>query len=197
MSDNPFLKRILLACSNGRARLFRNNVGRGWVGKSEVISAPRTVRVEAGDVVVRNARPLHAGLMEGSGDLIGWVSRTIEPQHVGETWAVFASLEAKEGTGRLEPPQRAWMGAVRAAGGVAGEVRTVDAAADLLAASVGAQAAPLREAKVVGALPDWLKVIGMTAFDGMPLIATTAGVYRIDAEAGELVLIPMRPEPMA
>lgn len=126
MSDRPFLTRILLACARGPVRLFRNNNGVGWIGKVERPSRPTQVTVFPGDVVIRNARPLHAGLGDGSGDLVGWVTREIRPEHVGQRWAVFASLEAKEGTGRLSPEQRAWMAAVQAAGGIAAEVRSVD-----------------------------------------------------------------------
>lgn len=130
MSDSPFLARIRLACSRGAARLFRNNVGVGWIGKLERPSRPVQVTVFPGDVVLRKARPLHAGLAEGSGDLVGWVSREIRPEHVGQTWAVFASLEAKEGAGRLSPAQRSWRDAVQAAGGIAAEVRSVEDAVE-------------------------------------------------------------------
>jgi hypothetical protein len=126
VSDRPFLTRILLACSRGPVRLFRNNVGQGWVGKSERVTRPAQVMVYPGDVVIRKARPLHAGLFEGSGDLIGWETREIRAEHVGQRWAVFVSLEAKEGTGRLSPAQRTWREQVAAAGGVAAEVRSVD-----------------------------------------------------------------------
>lgn len=126
MSDHAFLTRILLACSRAHVRLFRNNVGQGWVGKVERYPRATQVTIRPGDVVIRNARPLHAGLAEGSGDLIGWESREIKPEHVGQTWAVFASLEAKEGAGRMRPEQKAWRDTVRAAGGVAEEVRSVE-----------------------------------------------------------------------
>lgn len=132
VSDTPFLKRLLLACSRGPVRLFRNNVGTGWVGKVERPSRAVQVLVSPGDVVIRRARPLHAGLFEGSGDLIGWESREIKPEHVGQTWAVFVSLEAKEGTGRLSPAQRQWRDQVQAAGGVAEEVRSVEDAQGVL-----------------------------------------------------------------
>jgi len=126
VSDGPFLKRILLACSRGRVRLFRNNVAVAWVGKSRRFSRAETVVVQPGDVLIRNARPLHAGLTEGSGDLIGWETREIRPEHVGQRWAVFVSLEAKEGAGRLTPAQRNWRDQVAGAGGVAAEVRSVE-----------------------------------------------------------------------
>jgi hypothetical protein len=120
MSDTPFLKRILLACSRGSARLFRNNNGVGWVGKSVRIDKPGPVHLNAGDVVIRAARPLHAGLIGGSGDLIGWRSFVIQP-------------EDKEGTGRMSPEQRNFRDQVLAAGGIAGEVRSVEDAERLLA----------------------------------------------------------------
>lgn len=132
MSDQAFLARILLACSRGATRLFRNNVGVGWIGKVEKPSRPIQVMIYPGDVVIRKARPLHAGLCEGSGDLIGWESREIKPEHVGQTWAVFASLEAKEGAGRLSPSQRNFRDQVLAAGGIAGEVRSVEEARALV-----------------------------------------------------------------
>lgn len=131
-TDTPFLNRILVACARGPVRLFRNSVGLGWVGSSKRYTMREQVTVNPGDVVIRRARPLHAGLATGSGDLIGLVSIEVTPAMVGRRIAVFASLEAKEGTGRLEPEQRAWLDMVRSMGGVAGEVRTIEDAARLL-----------------------------------------------------------------
>ena len=133
MSDRPFLNRILLACSRGPARLFRNNNGQGWVGKSwRCPKDGTTVTLSAGDVVVRNARPLHAGLCEGSGDLIGWRTVEITPEMAGTRIAQFVSLEAKEGSGRLSPEQRNWRDQVLAAGGLALEVRSAEDAEQAL-----------------------------------------------------------------
>jgi hypothetical protein len=119
VSDHPFLTRILLACSRGRTRLFRHNVGLGWVGKSWRCPSVQTVELQPGDVVIRKARPLHAGLCEGGSDLIGWT--TIE--HAGRRFAVFTAIEGKEGTGRLSPEQRTFLEQLRAAGGIAVEGR--------------------------------------------------------------------------
>lgn len=135
MSDTPFLKRILLACSRGSTRLFRNNVGVGWTGKVERAARPTQVTIYPGDVLIRNARPLHAGLCEGSGDLIGWESRVVTPEMVGTRVAVFASLEAKEGRGVMRGNQKNWRDQVLAAGGIAGEVRSVDDALALVKSS--------------------------------------------------------------
>lgn len=131
-TDTDFLNRILLACGRGATRLFRNSVGLGWVGKSTRFTAARTIVVSKGDVLVRAARPLHAGLFKGSGDLIGWRVVKISPEMVGQEVAIFVSLEAKEGSGRSTPEQKQWAENVRAAGGLAAEVRSVDDAVEAL-----------------------------------------------------------------
>ena len=126
VSDSPFLKHILLACSRGPTRLFRCNRGTGWTGKVERVARPTTVTMGPSDVLIRGARPLHAGLNDGNGDLIGWHSIVVTPDMVGRRVAVFASLEGKEGNGRMSAEQRVWRDQVRAAGGIAEEVRSVE-----------------------------------------------------------------------
>lgn len=133
--DTSFLNLLLLKLSRGPVRLFRNSVGVGWVGKSTRFSRAETVIVQPGDVLIRNARALHAGLIEGSGDLIGWVTREVTPDMVGTRVAVFASAEAKEGAGRMSEAQRNWRDQVIAAGGIAGEVRSVEDGRALLGLS--------------------------------------------------------------
>jgi hypothetical protein len=72
------------------------------------------------------------GLCKGSADLIGWKQVTITPDMVGQKVAVFASIEVKTPTGRLTPEQQIWLGAVQAAGGVAGIARSVEDAQRIL-----------------------------------------------------------------
>lgn len=117
MSEMGTLREILLACSRGATRLFRQNTGQGWVGQSRRFSRAETVVVQPGDVLIRNARPLHAGLCEGSSDLIGWTQR--------DGAAVFTAIEVKAERGRVTPEQAQFIDVVNAAGGVAGVVRTV------------------------------------------------------------------------
>jgi hypothetical protein len=64
-------------------------------------------------------------------DLIGWTTRTITPDMVGQQVAVFTSIEVKSASGRLRPEQRQWLEAVQAAGGIAGVARSVEDAARL------------------------------------------------------------------
>ena len=110
-SEQHIQQHIRLACSTGPVRLFRNNTG-----------------------VLRdaNGRPVSFGLCKGSGDLIGWTTRTITADMVGQQVAVFTSIEVKALTGRLRPEQKLWLEAVAGAGGIAGVARSVADAEALL-----------------------------------------------------------------
>lgn len=99
--ETQLQQRIRLSCSRGRARLFRNNVG-----------------------ALRDAttgRLIRFGLQPGSGDLIGWRSVVIGPEHLGRQLAQFVSVEVKAPgqARRARPDQRAWQQQVTAAGGLA------------------------------------------------------------------------------
>jgi hypothetical protein len=111
MTEQQIQQQIRLACSSGDTRLFRNNTG--------------TLRD-------RHGRPVTFGLAKGSADLIGWTTRVITPDMVGQTVAVFTSIEVKSQSGRLRPEQRQWLEAVQAAGGIAGMARSVEDARALL-----------------------------------------------------------------
>jgi len=109
-SEQHIQQHIRIACSTGQTRLFRNNTG--------------TLRDQHG-------RPVQFGLAKGSADLIGWTTRTITPDMVGQQVAVFTSIEVKTATGRLRPEQQQWLDAVQSAGGIAGVARSVEDAARL------------------------------------------------------------------
>ena len=104
-SEQRIQQEIRLAISKGDCRVFRNNTG--------------TLRDQHG-------RPVSFGLAKGSSDLIGWTTRTITADMVGQQVAVFTSIEVKSATGRLRPEQQQWLDAVQAAGGIAGVARSVD-----------------------------------------------------------------------
>ena len=116
MSEQTIQQHIRLQCSRGPVRLHRNNTG--------------TLRDQHG-------RPVQFGLAKGSADLIGWTTRTITPDMVGQQVAVFTSIEVKSATGRLRPDQRQWMEAVQAAGGIAGVARSVEDAMGLTGVDQG------------------------------------------------------------
>lgn len=119
------MNRVMLAIGGlPSVRVFRNNVALAWVGEAK--------RIGEGRVLITNARPLHAGLIKGSSDLIGWTSREITAADVGKRVAVFTAIEAKDGSGRLDKDQRRFIDAVRAAGGIAGEARSEEEARALV-----------------------------------------------------------------
>lgn len=132
MSEHAIQNEIRLAIS-GKATIFRNNVGTGYVGDVYRPNSIQTVTVSPADVVIRNARILHAGLCEGSSDLIGWRSLTITPEMVGQTVAVFAALEVKSKTGRATAGQKNFCQRVIEAGGFAGIVKSPEEAKKTLA----------------------------------------------------------------
>jgi hypothetical protein len=117
MSEADFMRRCLKRATDMGARLFRNNVGRAWVG-SEAIRMPN-----GEDILLRKARPFKAG-MAGMSDLIGWVPVTITPDMVGKTIAVYAAVETKTARGRATKEQSMFISVVSAAGGRAGVARS-------------------------------------------------------------------------
>jgi hypothetical protein len=128
MSEHEIQQRILLACGSGSVRLWRNNVGTGWAGQATKIT-PGNIRAVAaalrpGDVIVRQGRPLHAGLCVGSSDLIGY--RQVDGM------AQFVALEVKSTTGRPTKEQGQFIDHINGAGGLAGIVRNVADAQTML-----------------------------------------------------------------
>jgi hypothetical protein len=122
-----------LRASQLGARLFRRNIGQGWIGQATKYTRSEMVPVNPGDVLIRQARPFHSGV-PGQYDTEGWRTITITADMVGQRIAQHVEIEAKQGTGRESTEQRAWGEAVRAAGGVAGVARTVEDVDRLLSA---------------------------------------------------------------
>ena len=119
MKEADIMRRYQIDASIAGNRLFRNNVGRGVVGKEIRTSKPKMMLVNTGDVLVRHARPFHAGLCVGSGDLIGWTRKVITAEMIGETVAIFTSEEIKTETGKASEAQENWRKTVISAGGYA------------------------------------------------------------------------------
>jgi hypothetical protein len=105
VSEQRIQQEIRLAISHGDTKVFRNNTG---------------------TLKDANGRPVQFGLCKGSADLIGWTTRTVTQEMVGQRIAVFTSIEVKTPTGRLRPEQQQWLDAVQAAGGIAGVARSVE-----------------------------------------------------------------------
>lgn len=133
MSEADLMRRLQIAASRLGARLFRQNVGQAWIGKARVFrkkEAHPMFTFYPGDVLIRNARPFHAGI-EGMSDLGGWVPVEITPDMVGSTLAVVAQVEVKENA-RPTAQQLAWIAAVNKAGGRAGIARSETDLAEIL-----------------------------------------------------------------
>lgn len=105
--------------------MFRINVGRAWTG-AEII------HIDKSDIIIKDARPFHAGPPKGYPDLTGWRSVTITPDMVGEKIAVFVAVEVKTKKGRPTKDQESFLAQVIDAGGIAGVVRSEDDVGGLL-----------------------------------------------------------------
>lgn len=116
MNEGDIQRKLMIEASKLGARVFRQNVGLGWTGKP-LTRRSGMVQVAKQDLVLRNARPFHAGLCKGSSDLIGWYPLTITEQHVGSTVAVFSAIEVKTKAGRLTKEQRNFLEVVNSSGG--------------------------------------------------------------------------------
>lgn len=118
MIDN-LQNRILAALgSQPDIRLFRNQVGFGYVG--------RVFQRDHKRITISPYRPVSFGLHVGSSDLIGWQVRRVTPAMVGQSLAIFFGVEVKDGNDREKPHQRVWRDAVNRMGGVAIVARTDD-----------------------------------------------------------------------
>jgi len=127
--ETLLLKEIQVELSRDDSRLWRNNTGEAWAGYA--IPAPPGL-YKPGAIVIEVPTRVNFGLAVGSGDLIGLRSREITPAMVGQTIAVFASVEIKSYRGNLTPEQQAWISFIKRCGGYAGMARTIDDARHIL-----------------------------------------------------------------
>lgn len=133
LNETALVRLIMLAVSKAGAIVFRNNSGVGWAGYPIVKADSQTpIMMNAGDVLVRNARPLHAGLCTGSSDIIGYKSVTVTADMVGHRHALFTAIEAKSPTGRATVEQENFVRVINVAGGLAAVVRSVDEAIEVV-----------------------------------------------------------------
>ena len=121
MNETALGKRICLMASQLGHRIFRSNVGEGWIGKAVFFSKPAKVEVYPGDVIIWKAKRIHFGLCNGQGDYIGFSKD-----------GRFISIELKTETGKIREEQILFAEAVNKAGGIAGIIRTEEEGFDLL-----------------------------------------------------------------
>lgn len=124
MTEGNITKKILMAIPKFvNTRLFRNNTGTGWVGKS---------RKKGTITYIEDARPLTAGLCKGSSDLIGWTTRVITEDMVGKNIAIFTAIEVKTKYGKPTAEQLNFIKQVKLSGGIAGVARDENDAIQLI-----------------------------------------------------------------
>lgn len=109
MNEIEIMKRIQIVLAKCGARLFRNNNALAWAGHVHRYPEPTTVTVNPCDVVIRNARPIHAGLGPDTADLVGFSTQN----------GKFISCEVKVPGKQPTPAQFNWLNAVHAAHGIA------------------------------------------------------------------------------
>lgn len=119
------IKECMLLASKFGARLFRRNVGMGWIGQAVKFDREETVTVKPGDVLIRKARPFHNGIT-GQSDTYGWKTLVITQDMVGQKIAQHVEIEVKVGKDRISDEQTKWNDAVEGFGGIAGVARSVD-----------------------------------------------------------------------
>ena len=112
MSEAELQNKIRLALGKrANVRIFRNNVG---------------------SAKTYDGRHIDFGLCKGSSDLIGWTSREITADMVGQKIAVFTAIEVKTPTGKVSEVKENFISLVKKHGGIAAVVRTIDDATEIL-----------------------------------------------------------------
>ena len=123
MTEKNIQSEIHMALSKAGSVIFRNNTGMAWQGKS----------TRSGNItLIKDARPLHAGLCEGSSDLVGWTPIIVTQDMVGKTVAIFTAIEVKSEKGRATSEQLNFISKVKQAGGIAGIARSTEEALQLV-----------------------------------------------------------------
>lgn len=127
MSENRIQSEVLRAIGSlPNVRVFRNQVGVGWLGRI-IEHNPKTQTV-----VLGNAYRVSMGLHVGSADLIGWRERIITPADVGGSLAQFLSVEIKGPRGVTSGEQKTWMQQVNEWGGIAFVTKSAEDATSIL-----------------------------------------------------------------
>lgn len=115
MSEVELMRAIQMRASELGHRLFRNNVGTGWVGPQVRVSHPQMIMMRPGDVLLRSSQPLHSGLCVGSSDLIGLTDK-----------GRFLAVEVKAPKGRPSGGQESFIDMVKRFGGVGVIAKSVE-----------------------------------------------------------------------
>jgi hypothetical protein len=118
VKEKNIINEIQLYFTTIGSRIFRNNTGQGWQGT--IASKSKN------SITLLNPRPIHSGLATGSSDLIGWTTKIITAEMVGQKVAVFTAIEVKTGSLKATSEQAAFIKAVLDGGGIAKIARSLD-----------------------------------------------------------------------
>lgn len=131
MRESNLHRIIMRDVCDADTRMFRNHVGYGLVirhpnpqAREAIMSACIALAERMGGSGERT----RFGLAPDSGDLIGMRRRIIAPEMVGQTVAIFCSIEVKTGKGVASPGQINWANFIKSFGGFAGIARSADEA---------------------------------------------------------------------
>lgn len=116
MSEIDLVRQLQLKASDMGHRLWRNVVSQAWVGAQTRVSRPQMVQMYPGDVLLRKAKVIHAGLATGSSDLIGIQNGT----------GRFIACEVKTPIGRTSDGQESFIEQVTRMGGIAMVARSLE-----------------------------------------------------------------------
>lgn len=121
ISERELQRDIQLALADVQGlRLWRANVGRGWISEAK----PIVQQVQGKKIVtLHGARPFDTGLPEGFPDLFGFIVVRIGDQSPSGCIPVF--IEVKSPHGAIRPKQKQFIDAAIAAGCRAGIARNV------------------------------------------------------------------------
>ncbi len=118
--ETPVLKNVLLTVgSRDDTRIFRLNTGVGWVGE--------ITKLKDGSILIRNPRPLRAGLSKvGGADLVGLQRIIVTESMLGLPIGRFVAFETKSDDGDTTEGQDLFLKMVRDFGGIGKVVRSVE-----------------------------------------------------------------------
>lgn len=122
MTETELGKRVQVLFSREGGRVFRNNVALAY-SSSHVIKATShamSALMHPGDVLLKQARPIHCGLGVGTSDYIGWVPVSVG----GYVLPIFTACETKSERGRATVEQTNFIKTVNESGGLGMIVRS-------------------------------------------------------------------------
>lgn len=125
MRDKKLLTDIQSHYSKNGDRIFLQSKGLGWYGKFLKPPMNTSAIITPHDVLIRDARPIRAGMCVGVTDLVGWTTITVEPEHIGKKLAVFTAIECKEDNLPADPDRKKFIESVKIAGGFAKVIKSV------------------------------------------------------------------------